>query len=279
MTSADEERSPSDTPTRTAVSFCRICSGGCGVVLTIDGRDRIVGVRGDKESPLTRGYFCFKGRQAEGSHYGARRLLRPLKRTADGSYAEISSEQALAEIAAKLGSILDRHGEQAMAAFMGNGFLFNTAGMYMLTSFLTAFNSDQYFSTHTIDQSGKMVTAGRLGSWGAGYPYLEDMEVAIFFGTNPLVSHGAIPFLQSDPVRTLRRARAWPQGDHHRSPRVGDRSVGRHRAPALPRAGRAHCGRTDPSHPHRRVGGQGVLRPLGRRREDSGIAQGGRASQ
>lgn len=207
MSSAGKDRHLTDRPTRTAVSFCRICSGGCGVVLTIDGSDRIVGVRGDKESPLTRGYFCFKGRQAEGSHHGAHRLLRPLKRTANGTYAEISSEQALDEIAAKLGSILDLHGPQAMAAFMGNGFLFNTAAMYMLTSFLSAFNSDQYFSTHTIDQSGKMVTAGRLGSWGAGYPYLEDMEVAIFFGTNPLVSHGAIPFLQSDPVRTLRRAR------------------------------------------------------------------------
>jgi len=207
MTSTREERAASDSPTHNAVSFCRICSGGCGVVLTIDGSDRIVGVRGDKENPLTRGYFCFKGRQAEASHHGSRRLLRPLKRAADGSYAEISSEQALDEIAAKLGAILDSDGEQAMAAFMGNGFLFNTPGMYMLTSFLAAFNCDQYFSTHTIDQSGKMVTAGRLGSWAAGYPYLENMEVAIFFGTNPLISHGAIPFLQSDPVRTLRRAR------------------------------------------------------------------------
>jgi len=207
MAAASEERSASDTPTRNAVSFCRICSGGCGVVLTIDASDRIVGVRGDKDNPLTRGYFCFKGRQAEAAHHGARRLLRPLKRTADGSYAEISSEQALDEIGAKLGAILDRHGEQAMAAFMGNGFLFNTPAMYMLTSFLNAFNCDQYFSTHTIDQSGKMVTAGRLGNWVAGYPRLEDMEVAVFFGTNPLVSHGAIPFLQADPVRTLRRAR------------------------------------------------------------------------
>jgi len=60
MTSAGVERPPSDSPTRNAISFCRICSGGCGVVLEIDGSDRIVGVRGDKESPLTRGYLCFK---------------------------------------------------------------------------------------------------------------------------------------------------------------------------------------------------------------------------
>jgi anaerobic selenocysteine-containing dehydrogenase len=196
-----------DTTTREAISFCRICSGGCGVVLTIDANERIIGVRGDKDSPLTRGYACFKGRQPEASHHGPQRLLRPRKRMPDGSYVEISSEQALDEIAEKLGPILDRHGKDAMAIFLGNGGMFNIAGFYMLPSFLAAFDSDQYFSTLTIDQSGKMVTMGRLGAWGAGYPHLDDMDVAMFFGANPLLSHGSLGFLQEDPVRSFKRAR------------------------------------------------------------------------
>ena len=193
--------------TREAISFCRICSGGCGVVLTIDSNDRIIGVRGDKDSPLTHGYACFKGRQPESSHHGPQRLLRPRKRMPDGSYVEISSEQALDEIAEKLSPIIDRHGKDAMAIFLGNGGMFNIAGFYMLPSFLAAFDSDQYFSTLTIDQSGKMVTMGRLGAWGAGYPHLDDMDVVMFFGANPLLSHGSLGFLQEDPVRSLKRAR------------------------------------------------------------------------
>lgn len=196
-----------ENTTREAISFCRICSGGCGVVLTIDAEERIVGVRGDKDSPLTHGYACFKGLQPESSHHGPQRLLRPRKRMEDGSYIEISSEQALDEIAEKLGHIIDRHGKDAMAVFLGNGGMFNIAGFYMLPSFLAAFDSDQYFSTLTIDQSGKMVAMGRLGHWGAGYPHLDDMEVAMFFGANPLVSHGSLGFLQEDPVRSLKRAR------------------------------------------------------------------------
>ena len=35
--------------TREANSFCRICLGHCGVVLTLDERDRLVSVRGDHE--------------------------------------------------------------------------------------------------------------------------------------------------------------------------------------------------------------------------------------
>jgi len=193
--------------TREAVSFCRICSGGCGVILTIDGEDRIVSVRGDKDNPLSRGYACFKGLQPEASHHGRERLLRPLKRMADGSYVEISSEQALEEIAGKLGPILDRHGKDAMAIYLGNGGMFNIAGFYMLPSFLAAFGSDQYFSTLTIDQSGKMVTMGRLGAWAAGYPALGDMDVVMFFGANPVVSHGSLGFVQEDPVRSLKRER------------------------------------------------------------------------
>lgn len=207
MTLAANKVAPTDRKTREAISFCRICSGGCGLVLTIDDDDHIVGVRGDKENPLTRGYACFKGRQPEASHHGPQRLLRPRKRVANGTYVEISSEQALDEIAQKLGSILERGGKDAMAIFLGNGGMFNIAGFYMLPSFLAAFDSDQYFSTLTIDQSGKLVTFGRLGGWDAGCPAFEDMDVAMFFGANPLVSHGSLGFLQEDPVRSLKRAR------------------------------------------------------------------------
>ncbi len=207
MATAPDMTAAGETAVREAVSFCRICSGGCGVVLSIDGEDRIVGVRGDKDNPLTRGYACFKGLQPEASHHGRERLLRPLKRMPDGSYTEIPSEQALDEIAAKLGPILDRHGKDAMAIFLGNGGMFNIAGFYMLPSFLAAFDSDQYFSTLTIDQSGKMVTMGRLGAWAGGYPALDDMDVVMFFGANPLLSHGSLGLLQEDPVRKLKRER------------------------------------------------------------------------
>lgn len=192
---------------REAISFCRICSAACGTVLTIDEHDRITAIRGDKHHPLSQGYMCFKGLQAEASHHGPHRILRPLKRMQDGSYKEIGSEQALDEIAAKLAPILDDHGPDALAVFLGNGGMFNTAGFYMLPGFLSAFGSDQYFSTLTIDQSGKMVTMGRLGSWKAGLPAFEDMDVAMFIGANPLVSHGSIGFLQNDPVRILKKAK------------------------------------------------------------------------
>lgn len=192
----------------TKVSFCRICAGGCGMLIGVDADDRIVSVRGDPDSPLSQGYACFKGLQAEESHHGPHRLLRPLKRQPDGSFAEISSEAAITEIAARLADLIDADGPEATAMFSGNGSIFDAAAYAMQRPFLVALGSDQFFSTQTIDQSAKMVSFGRLGAWRPGLPSFDDMDIALLFGANPLVSHSALGFLQNDPVRRLKQARA-----------------------------------------------------------------------
>ena len=194
--------------THEAFSFCRICSGGCGVRLTISEDNRILAIGPDPDNALSKGYACFKGLQAAESHHGPARLLHPLKRMPDGSYARIQSEQALDEIAEKLQKIVERSGPEALAIFLGNGGMFNIPGYYMHRGFLAAFGSDQYFSTLTIDQSAKYVSFGRLGGWAAGFPAFEQMEVTLLFGANPLLSHGSLGFLQNDPVKNLKLARA-----------------------------------------------------------------------
>lgn len=193
--------------TREAVSFCRICSGGCGTRLTIGPDDRIISIKGDKDNPLTQGYACFKGLQAGEAHNHPNRLLHAMKKQPDGSHAPIAAEQALDEVAAKFAEIIARDGPDAVGAFCGNGSMPNATAYPMVRSFVYSLGSSQYYSTLTIDQSAKMISFGRLGAWAGGQHEVAEMDVLLLFGANPLVSHAASGLLAFNPVRNLKEAK------------------------------------------------------------------------
>ncbi|MDB5686071.1 MAG: hypothetical protein JWR77_660, partial [Rhizorhabdus sp.] len=183
----------------------RVCSAACAVVVSIDADDRVVAVQGDRDDPQTLGFVCSKGTTAPEAHNGDKRLLHPLKRMADGSFAPIPLEQALDEIADRLRAIIDSDGPQAVSLFKGSGGFMHAASLMLARDWLTAIGSHQYYSTLTIDQSAKVVTADRLGNWQAGKPFFQTNDVAILFGANPLVS---ITQLDSrHPNKRLKEAR------------------------------------------------------------------------
>ena len=198
--------SASETKTEVKAT-CRICSGACALTLTKEG-DRIVSARGDKSNKVTRGYACVKGLYLHDAHYSPERLLHPLKRQPDGSFKPIALEQAFDEIAAKMKTILERDGGEAIGAFRGTNAYGNMPSFYMQPAFLTALESNSFFSTFTIDQSGKWVAVERLGAWAAGtQPFLQ-AEVQMFIGINPLVALCMAGFPLQHPLFEMKAAKA-----------------------------------------------------------------------
>ena len=189
-------------------SFCRLCLVNCGVIVTTDGHNRLVSVRGDKAHPATSGYACFTGLQSPDAHNSPARLRHPLKRMPDGSFEPIALEQALDEIAVKLGTIRDQHGAGSIAAFRGTANYSNIAAATMLPAWLAALGSPAFFLTMTVDQSAKWVNAGRLGTWHAGRDNFCDSDVLILVGGNPMVSGTVLGFPCANPLKQIKEARA-----------------------------------------------------------------------
>ncbi len=202
------ETAPTEGTIRTQTSFCRICLAFCGTTLSIDEHDRIVGIRGDKEQSMGRGYACFKGLQAEQAHHGPARLLRSKKKQQDGTYADVSLNEAFDEISERLGRILERDGGQSIGMFASGGSILAASAHAMQKDFLQAIGSNQYFTANTIDQSAKLVSFERLGGWAAGVTDLENSDVLLLVGSNPVVSHSTLGLFAPDVTKRLKKAKA-----------------------------------------------------------------------
>lgn len=188
------------------ISFCRICMGSCGTIVTLDEDRRMTGIRADRDDPQTLGFACFKGLRAAEAHNHAERILHPLKKMPDGSFARIGIEQALDEIAAKLRTIIDETGPLSVAGYKGGGAFFTGSAVMMLNDWLRSVGSPKCYSSFTIDQSAKMVAAGRLGIWQGGKIPAHRADLMMLVGTNPVVSVNP-PFDTRNPVKRMKAAR------------------------------------------------------------------------
>lgn len=192
---------------REAVSFCRICLAQCGTTVTIDDAGIPVAVRGDKANALTAGFACSKGVDGAAMHSRKDRILKPLKRMPNGSFSQISLNQAAAEIAEKLSALIARDGPEAIALYSGTASYFNTTLTKLLPAFTRAIGTPNRFTPLTIDASSMVVRMARMGMWGAGRQRFDTSNVWMMFGINPLISprsNGVPPF---NPTKKFKAAK------------------------------------------------------------------------
>jgi anaerobic selenocysteine-containing dehydrogenase len=181
--------------------------GHCGVVTRVDDRGQLLDVRGDHDDPQTLGFACFKGIRTTEAYSSPDRVLHPMKRQPDGSFARVELEAALDDIASRLAAIRDRHGAEALAGYKGGGAFFTASSVKLMNSLLAELGSPKAFSSVTIDQSSKMVALGRLGIWPAGRDPFERSDVLMLVGANPLVTVSTNSFDLRNPVKRLKAAR------------------------------------------------------------------------
>jgi anaerobic selenocysteine-containing dehydrogenase len=215
MTAIDETEETVETGTtiETRQTFCRFCHAACPLEVDVEissGRERAVAVRGVLDDPLFEGYTCIKGRQLPDQHHAPGRLRSPLRRNPDGSFTEVSSGDALDDIAERIGRIIAEHGPRSVASYTGTGAFQNAISMPAAVAFHQGIGSPSFYTSITIDQPAHLTARLRMGSWEAGWQNFRDADVLLAVGYNPLVSsYAPAGGLQgTNPFVMLRRAKA-----------------------------------------------------------------------
>jgi anaerobic selenocysteine-containing dehydrogenase len=169
---------------------CNLCYVNCGLEVLIDG-GRIAKVRGDRENPKSQGYLCNKAARIPYYAHHRDRLTSPLRRRADGSFEEIDWDTAIAEIAARLREVVDRHGGKSLALYGGGG-QGNHAGGAYANALLRALGSRHVFNALSQEKTGDFWVNGHmLGSQTCHTA--EDVhhcDLLFVIGANPWIAHG-----------------------------------------------------------------------------------------
>lgn len=181
-------------------SHCRICTNQCGIALTVEG-EQIIRVKGDFDHPLSNGYTCPKGRALGRVHHHEQAIVRPSV-TKDGQKVEAEWDTILAEVAERLRAVIDEHGPNAVGFYFGSGLGMDAAGFRMAEAFYNALGHPPKFSPLTIDGTAKVLVSSLVG----GFPGLsgktdnENVDLLLYVGVNPMVSHGHNTGMFSPPT-------------------------------------------------------------------------------
>jgi anaerobic selenocysteine-containing dehydrogenase len=209
------------------------CPDTCSWIVTVKNGEPVA-LRGDPLHPFTRGSLCNKVENYLAYACSADRLLYPMRRVGPkgrGKFARISWDEALAEIANNLSSVISKHGAESIWPYQGSGNMGLIQGIYgagqRLWNVLGA--SDSIFTMCTI--AGGFGTGYTLGDNRVGMDpeTFRFSKFILLWGTNVLSTHPHLwrPILEArkngasivaiDPIRT----RTAEASDWHLAPIPG----------------------------------------------------------
>lgn len=190
-----DHAAPGQPATERIPVHCALCVGRCGAIATVEG-DRLVRLDPDPSHPTGRA-LCGKGRAAPELIEHPRRILHPMRRTrpkgdADPGWERISWDDALDEVAARLGALSAEHGPESVVFTQSSP---STSALSDSIAWIgrlrNAFGSPNLCLSMELCGWGRYLAS--LYVYGEAVPgdYLPDLDHAgciLFWGYNPLVA-------------------------------------------------------------------------------------------
>ena len=199
-----------DASHRTLLRTCPLCEAVCGLEVTLDRDDHVVGVRGDREDPFSRGFLCPKGASLGHLDEDPDRLTTPMIRNrADDTWRTASWQEAFDLIAERFPALAAEHGRGSVALYLGNPNAHTVAGALYLPVLIRALSTRNLYSASTADQMPKQVASGLMfgDPLTVAVPDLDRTDYLLMLGANPLESNGSLCTAPDYPgrLKALRR--------------------------------------------------------------------------
>jgi len=192
---------------RTTLGVCNICEAICGLVLTIEGSpgaERVTGVRGNPDDPLSRGHICPKGVSIGDLHEDPDRLRRPVRRDrATDQWSEIGWDEALDLVADNIAASINEHGKDSLGIYLGNPNAHSLGSATHGIRLVKAFRTKNRFSASSVDQIPHQLVASLLFGHQLMIPIadLDRTSYFLVFGANPMASNGSLMTVPDFPQR------------------------------------------------------------------------------
>ncbi|MGW4113303.1 molybdopterin oxidoreductase family protein [Actinosynnema sp. NPDC004786] len=186
---------------RKAYTTCPLCEATCGLELTVSG-DRVVGVRGDREDPLSGGFLCPKGASLGALDADPDRLRTPVARRG-GDWEAVGWREAFELVDARLRAVIAEHGRDAVALYLGNPTVHSLAGGLYAAGLRKALGSRNVFTAATVDQMPKHVACGLMygGIFTIPVPDVDRTDFLLVLGADPFTSNGSLWTVPDAPGR------------------------------------------------------------------------------
>jgi anaerobic selenocysteine-containing dehydrogenase len=166
------------------------CPDTCALKVSVQG-SRVIKVAGDPDHPPTHGALCTKVSRYPERTYHPERVLTPLKRTGpkgSGQFTPVSWDEALTDIAARLGAIAARN-PQAILPYSYAGTMGLVQGESIAARFFHTLGASLLDRTICSSAGGDALVATYGGKIGMHLEDYAQAQLILIWGSNSIASN------------------------------------------------------------------------------------------
>ncbi|WP_457331463.1 molybdopterin-containing oxidoreductase family protein [Rhizobacter sp. P5_C2] len=176
---------------RTVAAACpHDCPDTCAIRVTVEN-GRAIRIQGDPDHPTTHGALCTKVSRYTERTYSPDRVLHPLKRVGpkgSGQFERVSWDEALSDIAARLGEIASR-APQAILPYSYAGTMGLLQGESMAGRFFHQLGASLLDRTICASAGAEALMATYGGKVGMHVEHFAESKLIVIWGSNSIASN------------------------------------------------------------------------------------------